>query len=390
MQILNKFFGWLFFKQELNKKYYIDEKLLCSGIFLLSIGIVMVYSASIAYANNLSTGSSYYYLTHHLIFITLGFIASIIVFSINTDFWYKNIHSIKWIMVLLLIAVLFPHIGKMVNGSRRWIGVMGISFQPSEFTKIFVPMYVSYYLVQKKKLNKFFIDFFPLLLIIILIAVLLLKEPDMGSVIIISLIVLSLLIIARSNLLVILGIFLSIVLAIALLISLEPYRIRRVAGYLNPWEDVFGKGYQLTHSLLAVGHGGWFGVGLGNSIEKLFYLPEAHTDFILSIIIEETGMVGGMVILFLFWVIFYRGIVIISRESMYLKRNFQGYLSSGISFWFIIQAFFNILVTIGLLPTKGLTLPFISFGGSSMLVSCIALAILLKIDRENKIILNKV
>jgi cell division protein FtsW len=171
---------------------------------------------------------------------------------------------------------------------------------------------------------------------------------------------------------------------IALVIA-APYRMKRVLGFIDPWQDALGKGYQLTHSLLAIGHGGWFGVGLGNSIEKLFYLPEAHTDFILAIIAEETGVFGVGIIILLFWLIFYRGFEVVSREASNLtNRKFQALLSQGISVWFFAQALVNVGVVVGLLPTKGLTLPFISFGGSSILVSFIALAILLKIDYENK------
>ena len=209
----------------------------------------------------------------------------------------------------------------------------------------------------------------------------------MGSTTVVFIIALGILFMADINKKIIIG-FTSIgVIGFVVLILIAPYRMRRVLGFINPWDDALGKGYQLTHSLLAVGHGGWHGVGLGNSIEKLFYLPEAHTDFIMAIIAEETGVAGVVVVLMLFWIIFYRGFTVVGTECKHLaNRKFQGLLAQGISLWFVAQALVNVGVSVGVLPTKGLTLPFVSFGGSSVLVSCIALAILLKIDYENKLI----
>jgi cell division protein FtsW len=290
------------------------------------------------------------------------------------------------LIALLLLAVLVPHVGRVINGSRRWIGFGGIGLQPSELSKLGIVIYLSYYLSGKTlDLHKFFYDFGPMLLVLIAYICLLLLEPDMGTATVVFIISLSMFYMSDISRKFILTLTAIGVVGFIFLVIVEPYRIRRFLGFMNPWDDALGKGYQLTHSLLAVGHGGWLGVGIGNSIEKLFYLPEAHTDFILAIIAEETGILGVSIILLLFFIIFYRGFTVIATESRYLmNRKFQSMVAQGISVWFLVQALINIGVTIGILPTKGLTLPFISYGGSSILINFIALAILLKIDYENK------
>jgi cell division protein FtsW len=236
-------------------------------------------------------------------------------------------------------------------------------------------------------MSQFFKDVFPVVATLLCVCGLLLAEPDMGSTTVVFIIALTILYLSDLDVRVFLGTFMLGAVAFVLLIVFEPYRMKRVTGFLNPFDDPLGKGYQLSHSLLAFGHGGWFGVGLGNSIEKLFYLPEAHTDFIMAIIGEEFGVAGVLVILLLFWIIFYRGFTVVATEAKRIPgRKFQGLLAQAISVWFFAQAVVNIGVAIGMLPTKGLTLPFVSFGGSSILINCIALAILLKIDFENKLI----
>ena len=250
-----------------------------------------------------------------------------------------------------------------------------------------IAIYTAYYASgnHKLELKNFWRDIVPILGVIFVCGILLLLEPDMGSATMVFIIALGILFLANIDKRLILGIGGLGIIAFVLLIIATPYRMRRLMGTFDPWQDALGKGYQLTHSLLSFGHGGWFGVGLGNSVEKLFYLPEAHTDFILAIIGEEFGMVGVIVILGLFALIFYRGFNIIGvTAGKIYGRKFQCLLAQGISFWFFMQAVINIGVCIGILPTKGLTLPFISYGGSSILVNCVAIAILLKIDYENK------
>jgi cell division protein FtsW len=263
--------------------------------------------------------------------------------------------------------------------------------QPSEFSKLGIVIFLSYFLANKTAKLKYFVeDYLPLFMFLGLFVGLPLIEPDMGTGTVVFILALIILYIsdAVSNKFMMSLLAIGIV-GFVLLMVLEPYRMRRFLGFMNPWQDALGKGYQLTHSLLAFGHGGWFGVGLGNSIEKLSYLPEAHTDFILAIIAEELGISFVVIIMLLFCIIFYRGFVKIGlgTKNIY-KRSFQSFMAQGISAWFLIQSFINIGVTIGLLPTKGLTLPFISYGGSSILVNFISLAILLRIDYENKILLR--
>lgn len=393
MRILTKFSDWLFNDSNRAKTYLIDDKVLFSGICLMVIGIIMVYSASIAYASHdKHINNQYYYVVHHVVYLLLGLGAGAFAFMLPTSFWRQNAVRIGIAVLILLALVLVPHVGRVVNGARRWIGVGIINLQPSELAKLGMAIFLSYYVTSKASgLKRFFQDVLPVLAIIGAVSGLLLAEPDMGSTTVVFLIALGILFMANINKLIIIG-FSSIgIVGFVVLILIAPYRMRRVLGFIDPWDDALGKGYQLTHSLLAVGHGSWFGVGLGNSIEKLFYLPEAHTDFIMAIIGEETGVVGIGVVLLLFWIIFYRGFTIIGNESRYIaNRKFQGLLAQGISLWFMAQALVNVGVSVGVLPTKGLTLPFISFGGSSILVSCIALAILLKIDYENKQIKNGV
>lgn len=387
MKTLTKFWQWFLDDSSLDSNGLIDNEVLYSAIVLIAIGIVFVYSASIAYAvRDTSIHNQYYYLIRHVFYVLIGLLAGILAFNLPTSFWRKNALKISIGVVILLIAVLIPHVGKVVNGSKRWIGIGLLNLQPSELAKLGIAIYLSHYICSKANgLKSFLDDILPIFAIIGLVTGLLLLEPDMGSATVVFIIALGVLYMANLDKKIIIG-FSSIgVIGFVVLILVAPYRMRRVLGFIDPWQDALGKGYQLTHSLLAVGHGGWLGVGLGNSIEKLFYLPEAHTDFILSIIAEETGVIGVGIVLLLFWVIFYRGFAIIGRAASQLhNRKFQGLLAQGISLWFFAQAVVNIGVAVGALPTKGLTLPFISYGGSSILVSCIALAILLKIDYENR------
>lgn len=383
----NKFITWFLDDSSRNKKSLIDTEILYSALILIAIGIVFVYSASIAYAvRDTNAHSQYYYLIRHIFYILVGLLASIGIFNVPTTTLKKYAFHISIVIVVLLIGVLIPHVGRVVNGSRRWIGFGIVNVQPSELAKLGMAIYLSHYVCSKTEgLKNFLNDIIPIFLIIGLVDGLLLLEPDMGSATVVFIIALGVLYMANLDKKIIIG-FSSIgVIGFVVLILIAPYRMRRVLGFINPWQDALGKGYQLTHSLLAVGHGGWFGVGLGNSIEKLFYLPEAHTDFILAIIAEETGVLGVCVVLMLFWVIFYRGFAIVGVQASKLPgRKFQGLLAQGISLWFFAQTVVNVGVAVGALPTKGLTLPFISFGGSSIVVSCIALAILLKIDYENR------
>ncbi|MBY0379478.1 MAG: putative lipid II flippase FtsW [Burkholderiales bacterium] len=387
MKYINKFFKWFFINSELKYDAILDSKILFAVALLLGIGVVMVYSSSIAYATS-SVHNQYYFLIRHCFSVAIGLLVFILVFNQPTTAIEKNALKLTIIIMVLLLLVLIPHIGRVVNGSRRWIGLGGFGIQPSELSKLGIVIYLSYYLQDRVlNLRHFFHDFGPVLVVMFIFMGLLLLEPDMGTTTVVFIIALGIFYLSDISRKFIVGLTLIGIVGFIFLVLIEPYRIRRFLGFMDPWSDALGKGYQLTHSLLAVGHGGWFGVGVGNSIEKLFYLPEAHTDFILAIIAEETGMVGVLIILLLFWIIFYRGFTVIAYGARQLpNRKFQALLANGISIWFLVQALINIGVTIGILPTKGLTLPFISYGGSSIIINFIALAILLKIDYENKLI----
>jgi cell division protein FtsW len=347
----------------------------------------MVYSASIAYAaKDSGSGNQYFYVMRHSLAIALGIVGGVLAFSRPTSFWQKNADKIMIGVIILLIAVLIPHIGKVVNGSRRWLPLGFLNLQPSELAKLGTAIYMAnYFRGRNMDLSNIGRDVIPIVLALASVCGLLLFEPDMGSTTVVFIIALTILYLSNLDVRIIIGVVVFGIVAFVGLIIAAPYRMKRVLGFLDPFKDALGKGYQLSHSLLAFGHGGWFGVGLGNSIEKLYYLPEAHTDFIMAIIGEEFGVIGVLVVLTLFWIIFYRGFTIIATEAKRIpERKFQGLLAHGISVWFFAQAVVNIGVAIGMLPTKGLTLPFVSFGGSSILVNCIALAILLRIDYENK------
>lgn len=388
MNILNKFWRWLSTDKKLaNNKIGLDNNILFSAILLITIGLVMVYSASIAYAaKDSGSGNQYFYVMRHSLAIALGIVGGVLAFSRPTSFWQKNADKIMIGVIILLIAVLIPHIGKVVNGSRRWLPLGFLNLQPSELAKLGTAIYMAnYFRGRNMDLSNIGRDVIPIVLALASVCGLLLFEPDMGSTTVVFIIALTILYLSNLDVRIIIGVVVFGIVAFVGLIIAAPYRMKRVLGFLDPFKDALGKGYQLSHSLLAFGHGGWFGVGLGNSIEKLYYLPEAHTDFIMAIIGEEFGVIGVLVVLTLFWIIFYRGFTIIATEAKRIpERKFQGLLAHGISVWFFAQAVVNIGVAIGMLPTKGLTLPFVSFGGSSILVNCIALAILLRIDYENK------
>lgn len=386
MDRFNRLANWIL-ETEQNQEARVDVPIIFSAIMLIVIGIIMVYSASIAFAtHDANLQNPYYYVMRHTMYLLVSTIAGGIAFYTPTSFWRKYAVKIAVFIILLLVAVLIPHVGRAVNGAKRWIGIGLLNVQPSEFAKLGMAIYLSDYVCGKTlSIKNFRSDLLPVLLAICTVSVLILLEPDMGSTTVVFIIALGILYMADIDRKFIIGLsFIGVISFVGLVIA-APYRMRRVLGFIDPWQDALGKGYQLTHSLLAIGHGGWLGAGLGNSIEKLFYLPEAHTDFILAIIAEETGALGVLVILLFFWVIFYRGFKLIGNEARYLaNRQFQSLLAQGISLWFLAQAIVNTGVVIGILPTKGLTLPFISFGGSSILVSCIALGILLKIDYENR------
>ncbi len=363
-----------------------DELLIWVLIGLLTLGLVMVYSSSIATAEaNKFTGyQPSFYLLRHGMNITIGLIAGLFIFQVPVQNWQRYAPFLFLFGVALLVLVLIPGIGREVNHSRRWLPLFIINLQPSELMKLFAVLYAADYTVRKAKIKHlFFKAFVPMLIVMALIGTLLLLEPDMGALVVICAIALATLWLGGFNLAVFAGLIVSLPLLFAAMTIYAPYRMQRVIGFMDPWADPFGKGYQLSHALIAFGRGEWLGVGLGGSVEKLFYLPEAHTDFLMAVIAEELGLVGVTAVIMLFALLVVRALQI-GRQAAYLDRNFSALVAQGIGVWIGAQAMINIGVNMGVLPTKGLTLPFLSFGGSGMLVNCAAAALLLRVDYENR------
>jgi len=374
-----------------------DPTLAWAALLLLAIGVVMVYSASIATAEaSAYTGyRPWYFLARHALFVTAGLTAGLIAFQVPVKAWRALAPYLFVAGAALLIAVLLPGVGRAINGSKRWLTFGVLSLQPSEFMKLFVVLYASSYAVRRaaflhaeQPLKQTLLrGFLPLLAVMIGIGALLLHEPDFGACVVIVAIAFGILFLGGldGRLLAGLGVLLPI--ALWVLIRIAPYRLQRFTGFLDPWADAYGKGYQLSHSLIAFGRGEWFGVGLGASVEKLLYLPEAHTDFLLAVIAEELGFAGVIAVIALFAWLLIRAYAI-GRQAARLERPFAALLAHGIGIWVGIQAFINIGVNMGVLPTKGLTLPLLSFGGSGIVANCVAIAILLRVDFENRRLLR--
>ena len=362
------------------------ELLLWALAGLLMLGLVMVYSASIATAEG-SKFTGYqpaYYLMRHGIFIAVGLAAGAFAFSVPVQTWQNYAPWLFMAGALLLILVLIPGVGREVNGSQRWLSLYIINLQPSELMKLCAVLYAASYTVRKSKDKDTFVKaFWPMFAVMLLVGFLLLSEPDMGAFVVILAIALCMLWLGGFNGKGFAALLLALPLAFAALIYFSPYRMQRVISFMDPWSDPFGKGYQLSHALIAFGRGEWFGVGLGGSVEKLFYLPEAHTDFLVAVIAEELGLVGIAAVIALFALLVVRAFQI-GRHAAFLERNFSALAAQGIGVWLGVQAMINIGVNMGVLPTKGLTLPFLSFGGSGLVVNCIAAAVLLRVDYENR------
>ena len=363
-----------------------DQVLVWITLALLAIGLVMVYSASIATAEaSKFTGfRPEYYLIRHGLYIFIGIMAGMMAFQVSLQDWQKWAPYLFLLGAALLVLVLIPGIGREVNGSRRWLPLLVVNLQPSELMKIFAVLYAADYTVRKGGVKHTFIKaFLPMFMVMVLVGWLLLLEPDMGAFVVVSLIALCTLWLGGFNGKVFGMLLLALPAAFAALIYLAPYRMQRVTGFMDPWSDPYDTGYQLSHALIAFGRGEWLGVGLGASVEKLFYLPEAHTDFLLAVIAEEIGFVGVCMVILLFAGLIVRAFAI-GRQAAILDRQFAALVAQGIAVWLGVQAIINIGVNMGVLPTKGLTLPFMSFGGSGVVVNCVAAAILLRIDFESR------
>ena len=369
-----------------------DQLLVWAILSLALIGLVMVYSASITLADGpkYANYSSNHFLVRHLISLGIATFVSFWVFKIPVKAWDKLAPYLFIFTILLLIAVLIPGIGKGVNGARRWIPLGPMNFQPSELMKFAVIIFAASYTVQRQEhLQSFVKGFVPMGLAVALVGLLLMLEPDMGALMVIGIIAMGILFLGGINAKLFGGLTLVGILIVGAVIALSEFRRQRIFAFLDPWqaEHAARKGYQLVHSLMAFGRGEWFGVGLGGSVEKLHYLPEAHTDFILAVIGEELGFVGVCAVILLFyWIV--RRAFLIGRTALQLDRSFAGLCAKGIAIWIGWQAFINMGVNLGLLPTKGLTLPLVSYGGSAILMNAVAFAVLLKIDYENRILMR--
>lgn len=365
-----------------------DQTLVLLVAGLLALGLVMVYSASIALPDNpkFARYSPTYFLSRHALFIGIAFVAALATVQVPVSVWEKWAPRLFVIALLLLAVVLLPHVGKGVNGARRWIPLGVMSFQPSELAKLAMAMYAASYMVRKMDVKeRFFQAMWPMAVALAVIGVLLLAEPDMGAFVVIAAVALGILFLGGVNGRMFFLSFAVLLGAFALMIAASPWRRDRIFAFLNPWDPAYsqGKGYQLTHSLIAFGRGELTGQGLGSSVEKLHYLPEAHTDFLMAVVGEELGFIGvAVVIVAFFWLT--RRIFVIGRQAVMLDRVFAGLMVQGIGVWMGGQTLINLGVNLGALPTKGLTLPLMSYGGSAILMNLIALAIVVRVDIENR------
>jgi len=369
-----------------------DQALLWVVVALLAWGLVMVYSASIAMPDNPRFGkiTPTHFLVRHLFALVVAFVGALLAFQVSMATWERSARALFVLSLVLLVLVLVPHVGTAVNGARRWLSLGLMNFQPSELAKFAVLIYAADYMCRKMEdKERFFRAVLPMGAAVAVVGALLLAEPDMGAFMVIAVIAMGILFLGGVNARMFFLIAAVLVGAFAVIVMTSPWRRERIFAYLDPFSEAhaLGKGYQLSHSLIAFGRGEIFGVGLGGSVEKLHWLPEAHTDFLLAVIGEEFGLAGVLVLIVLFlWMT--RRIMHIGRQSIVLDRVFSGLVAQGVAIWMGFQAFINMGVNLGALPTKGLTLPLMSYGGSAILMNLVAIAVVLRVDYENKLLMR--
>jgi cell division protein FtsW len=361
----------------------IDFPMLAGCLALIGLGLVMIASASTEVAAA-QTGNPMYYLIRHIIYVVIGVGAALATLMVPMAFWQKHSAKLLLVAVVFLILVLLPGIGREVNGAKRWIGFGIFNLQPSELAKVFTVLFLAAYMVRRQaEVREKLSGFIKPLMVLGPIAVLLLAEPDFGATVVLFGASIAMLFLGGINLVRFIPLGIGVLAVGILVMTKESYRLQRLTNFVDPWADQYGAGYQLSQALIAFGRGEWLGVGLGNSVQKQFYLPEAHTDFVFSVLAEELGMVGALLTVALF--------VFVSVRALYIglwaekaKQFFSAYVAYGLSFLWIGQILINIGVNIGRLPTKGLTLPFLSYGGSSLVICCVCLAMLLRIEWERR------
>jgi cell division protein FtsW len=360
-----------------------DKWLLMAIIGLLFLGLLMVASSSVMISSKYYQ-QPFHFLVRQVCYLVFGLLVGMLVMRMDTSIWEKWSAPLLLICLVMLVLVLIPGIGRVVNGSRRWLTLGPVSIQVSEIAKLSMILYLAGYLVrQQQRAQSDVLNFIKPLGLLSLIALLLLSEPDFGATVVICTTVMVMLFLSGVKLRYYAGLVLLMVASLGVLAVSSPYRMARLTAFLNPWADQFNSGYQLTQSLIAFGRGGWLGTGLGSSVQKLLYLPEAHTDFMFAVLAEELGLLGVLLVLILYSILVTRGLLI-GLRSYQAERFFSAYTAYGITFWLGMQAVINMGVNAGLLPTKGLTLPLLSYGGASLVVNCIALALLLRIDHETR------
>ena len=348
---------------------------------LIAVGVVAISSASIS-LSEVKFGNEWHHAIRHLSYLAVGVTLGFFAYLLPLNVWRQTSPWLLMLAFALLVLVLVPGVGRVVNGSQRWIPLAGFTLQPSEFAKFALVLWLSGYMVRHgEELRTVLRGLLKPILVLILFALLLLSEPDFGATVIILGTAFGMLFMGGARLIYVLGLVVSAVAIMAGMILMAPYRMQRLMAYQDPWSDPFGSGFQLIQSLIAYGRGEWLGVGLGNSVQKLFYLPEAHTDFVFSIWAEETGLVGAVAVIILF-AVFVGRIVFMGYRFLLESREFEAYCCFGFALVFAGQAFVNMGVSSGLLPTKGLTLPFISYGGNSLMMSCVTVGLLLKLERS--------
>ncbi|ASG00614.1 MAG: cell division protein FtsW [Vibrio anguillarum] len=357
-----------------------DRQLVWIALGLMLTGLVMVTSASFPISSRL-TDQPFHFMFRHAIFLMLAIVTSSVVLQVPMKRWMQYSSVLLGVSFMLLIVVLLA--GKSVNGASRWIPLGLFNLQPAEVAKLSLFIFMAGYLVRKQDevRQTFFGGFMKPIMVFGTLAILLLGQPDLGTVVVMLVTLFGMLFIAGAKLSQFIALMVAGIVAVIALIAAEPYRIRRVTSFLDPWEDPFGSGYQLTQSLMAFGRGEWFGQGLGNSIQKLEYLPEAHTDFVFAVLAEELGFIGVVLVLLLIFSLVLKA-VFIGKKAFEHDQQFGGYLAFGIGIWFAFQTLVNVGAAAGMVPTKGLTLPLISYGGSSLIIMSVAVSILLRIDHE--------